>query len=61
MNIIQFVNDQKLELMNDGFFKIHTHCFDCGTRFIFKNFDLKTKKVCVCQSNNWIIDNIVEC
>jgi uncharacterized protein (DUF983 family) len=60
-SLIQFTQDQKAELLNDGFFKTYTHCSDCGNKYIFKNFDLKTKKVCMCQSNNWIIDNIVEC
>ena len=61
LNLIQFINDQEKELLNDGFFKTYTHCINCGTKYIFKNFNLKTKKVCVCLSNEWVIDHVKEC
>ena len=60
-SLTQFSKDQKAELLNDGFFKTYTSCKECGTKFIFKNYDLKTKKVCICMSNDWVIDNIIEC
>ena len=47
-SLTQFSKDQKAELLNDGFFKTYTSCKECGTKFIFKNYDLKTKKVCIC-------------
>lgn len=61
VNLVQFSKDQKAELLNDGYFKTYTSCKECGTKFIFKNYDLKTKKVCICTSNDWVIDNIREC
>ena len=60
-SLTQFSKDQKAELLNDGFFKTYASCKECGTKFIFKNYDLKTKKVCICTSNDWVIDNIREC
>ena len=60
MGIFQFIKDQKEELTNESYFKFYTHCFDCGSKFIFKR-DSALKKVCICQSNNWIIDRVVEC
>ena len=60
-NLVQFTKDQKAELLNDGCFKTYTSCRECGTKFIFKNNDLKTKKVCICTSNNWQINNVIEC
>ena len=60
-SLIQFSKDQKAELLNDGYFKTYASCKECGTKFIFKNYDLKTKKVCICTSNDWVINNIIEC
>lgn len=60
-SLTQFIKDQKAELLNDGYFKTYASCKECGTKFIFKNYDLKTKKVCICTSNDWVIDNIREC
>ena len=61
INIVQFTKAQKDELLNDGCFKTYTSCRECGTKFIFKNNDLKTKKVCICTNNKWQIDNVIEC
>lgn len=58
--LIDFVKSQKEELEKDGWFKTYTTCKNCGTKFIFKNNNLQTKKVCTCQSNDWQITNVVE-
>ena len=60
-SIVEFIKAQKQELLNQGYFKTYTHCKNCGTKFIFKNNDIKTKRVCICQSNDWIIDRLIEC
>ena len=59
--LVDFVKSQKEELKKDGWFKTYTTCKNCGTKFIFKNNDIKTKRVCICQSNDWIIDRLIEC